>query len=158
LGHHRGHESSVRALRVLSLTYVYVLKGITSSTHTTRVASRLVTCHLLREVNSVVVFDLIMITTTKSSRLLLHFSACNHSSECYSILSIATSFNSGLSLVSSHCYLHLGVYPPNLVRWCCTCLHFCCFRCLAPPDRLLELFAPPCLLPSPALLVCPPID
>jgi hypothetical protein len=23
---------------------------------------------------------------------------------------------------------------------------------------LIELFAPPCLLPSPALLVCPPMD
>jgi hypothetical protein len=41
--------------------------------HHTREASRKsVTCHLLREVNPIVVFDLIMITTAKSSHLLLH--------------------------------------------------------------------------------------
>ena len=39
--------------------------------HTKRVASRSIIRHLLREGNSVVVFDLIMITTAKSSRLLL---------------------------------------------------------------------------------------
>ena len=40
--------------------------------HTKRVASRSIIRHLLREANPVVVFDLIMITTAKSSRLLLH--------------------------------------------------------------------------------------
>jgi hypothetical protein len=88
--------------------------------HTHEASRKSVTCHLLREVNLVVVFDLIMITTAKSSRLLLHFTACNHSSERYSILSMATSFRSGLSLFSDRCscsshrYPHLSAHPLDL--------------------------------------------
>jgi hypothetical protein len=85
----------VRALCVLcALTYVYVLNQgegdqIHHTRHTKHEASRksvtcLPACHLLpREANSVVVFDLILITTAKSYRLLVatYFAACSHSSE-----------------------------------------------------------------------------
>jgi hypothetical protein len=46
-------------------------------------------------------FDLIMTTTAKSSRLLLHFTACNHSSERYSVAALC--FCSELSALSAIC-------------------------------------------------------
>ena len=173
MGHHRGHPlccRCVRALRVLSLMCMCSCFHMGSYSHCTHEASRKSVYHpsLATRGQFGSGFDLIMITTAKSSRLLLlHATTLQSATVLYRPTHIGSPAASPhritcfVSLLSSFILcvlvsLHRTLRSCLLV--CGTCLLFCCLRCLAPPDHLLELLAPPCLLPSPALLVCPPID
>jgi hypothetical protein len=81
--------------------------------HTHEASRKSVTCHLPREANPVVVFDLIMITTAKSSRLLLHccvqplLRALIQSRLCASALSSLLSMPSALCFCSELSALYL---------------------------------------------------
>jgi hypothetical protein len=108
-----------------------------------------------------------MITTAKSSRLLLHCCVQPLLRAPFGylwpqalLLLWALCALSDRCSCSSRRYIHVSVHVSThrALRWCCPCLHFCCLRCFAPPKRLLVFFGPPCLLPSPALVVCHPMD
>ena len=123
MGHHRGHQlccRCVRALRVLSLMCMCVCFHMGSYSHCTHEASRKSVYHpsLATRGQFGSGFDLIMITTAKSSRLLLlHATTLQSATVLYRPTSGHLLQAHIGSPASSHCYLHLvrlGVAPPNL--------------------------------------------
>jgi hypothetical protein len=111
--------------------------------HTHEASRKAVTCHLLRETNSVVVFDLILITTAKSCRLLLLCCVQPLLRAPFDYLwpqasALGSLFTDRCSC-SSHCSHRLPRPCPRprprdrvlgpthrTLRCCCTCLLFCC--------------------------------